>query len=65
MTVTAYLPRRQSVSLCSSASRRMAFARSWAVPGNPRISFGDFVVREEAVFELVLVLDFAVATLAS
>jgi hypothetical protein len=64
MTATVYLPRRRSVSRCSSASRRMAFARSSSVPGNPRMSLGDFV-RGEAVFELALVSDFVVATLAS
>jgi hypothetical protein len=62
--VRNYWPKRRSVSRCSSANRRMAFARSSSVPGNPRRSLGDFV-RGETVFELVLVLEFAVATLAS
>ena len=70
MTATDYLPKRSSVSRCSSARRRRAFARSWAVPANPRTSLADFA-REEAVFEpvlafgLVLVLDFVGLTPAS
>jgi hypothetical protein len=58
MTVTAYLPRRRSVSLCSSATRLIRSARSSSVPGKPRGRSGRFSC-DGAAFGLAWTLGFA------